>query len=88
MKFVELFDKLNKKCKRQTDFSLHFLLFLTPKIAPSTPRIKILRSAFGARRPEQESFTSWRSYVRWLNGSEIKFVVGEVKSRKQQNNAQ
>jgi hypothetical protein len=29
---------------------------LTPKIAPLTPEKKILRSTFGARRPEHESF--------------------------------
>ena len=55
MKFVELFDKFKKKCKQQTDFSLHFFMF-DPQNCTFHPRIKILRSAFGARSPEKESF--------------------------------
>ena len=44
-----------KKCKQQTDFCLQFFIF-DPQNCPFDPRIKILRSSFGARRPEQESF--------------------------------
>ena len=43
--------------------------------------IKIWRSTFGARRPEKESFTLRRAHVRWLNGSDIKFVDGDVIKR-------
>ena len=44
-----------KKCKQQTDSVFNFFIF-DPQNCPFDPRINILRSSFGARRPEQESF--------------------------------
>ena len=52
MKIVELFDKFSKKCNSK---QILIFIFLDPQNCPFYPRIKKLRSTFGARRPEQES---------------------------------